>query len=242
MLQNYTLFNQPLSAISQPKVLINTLNAHSFNTSLDDKDFEKALQYSLVLLPDGISVVWAKRMLTGEKLQKIAGADLFFYEMKRLNLIGGKCFFLGSTDEILTMIRKRAETEYPNVHIYSFSPPYKKEFSAEENKIMINLINEVEPDVLFVGMTAPKQEKWAYQHFIELQVGHVCCIGAVFDFYAGTISRAPEWLIKIGFEWSYRLVKEPRRMWRRYLIGNAKFIGYLMMELEVMIEKQFSNN
>jgi len=242
MLQNYTLFNQPLSAISQPKVLINTLNAHSFNTSLDDKDFEKALQYSLVLLPDGISVVWAKRMLTGEKLQKIAGADLFFYEMKRLNLIGGKCFFLGSTDEILTMIQKRAETEYPNVQIYSFSPPYKKEFSAEENKIMIDLINEVEPDVLFVGMTAPKQEKWAYQHFVELQVGHVCCIGAVFDFYAGTITRAPEWLIKIGFEWSYRLVKEPRRMWRRYLVGNAKFIGYLLMEMEVMIEKQISNN
>ena len=242
MLQNYTLFNQPLTAISQPKVLINTLNAHSFNTSLDDKDFEKALQYSLILLPDGISVVWAKRMLTGEKIQKIAGADLFFYEMKRLNSIGGKCFFLGSTDKILSMIRKRAETEYPNVHISSFSPPYKKEFSAEENKMMIDLINEVEPDVLFVGMTAPKQEKWAYQHFIELQVGHVCCIGAVFDFYAGTISRAPEWLIKIGFEWSYRLMKEPRRMWRRYLIGNAKFIGYLMMELEVMIEKQFSNN
>jgi len=112
MLQNYTLFNQPLSTINQPKVLINTLNAHSFNTSLNDKDFEKALQYSLVLLPDGISVVWAKRMLTGEKLQKIAGADLFFYEMKRLNLIGGKCFFLGSTDEILTMIRKRSKCTY----------------------------------------------------------------------------------------------------------------------------------
>jgi len=242
MLQNYTLFNQPLTAISQPKVLINTLNAHSFNTSLDDKDFEKALQYSLVLLPDGISVVWAKRMLTGEKLQKIAGADLFFYEMERLNSISGKCFFLGSSDKILSMIRKRAEKEYPYVHIYSYSPPFKKEFSNDENKKMIDLINEVKPDVLFVGMTAPKQEKWAYQHFVELQVGHVCCIGAVFDFYAGTITRAPEWLIKIGFEWSYRLVKEPRRMWRRYLIGNAKFIGYLLMEMEVMIEKQISNN
>ena len=242
MLQNYTLFNQPLSAISQPKVLINTLNAHSFNTSLDDKDFEKALQYSLVLLPDGISVVWAKRMLTGEKLQKIAGADLFFYEMERLNSISGKCFFLGSSDKILSMIRKRAEKEYPYVHIYSYSPPFKKEFSNDENKKMIDLINEVKPDVLFVRMTAPKQEKWAYQHFVELQVGHVCCIGAVFDFYAGTITRAPEWLIKIGFEWSYRLVKEPRRMWRRYLIGNAKFIGYLLMEMEVMIEKQISNN
>ena len=242
MLRNYTLFNQPLDEIKQPKVLINTLNAHSFNTSLNDSDFKKALQYSYILLPDGISVVWAKRMLTGEKLQKIAGADLFFYEMDRINAMSGKCFFLGSSEKILQLIRKRAAIEYPNVKISSYSPPFKNEFNEEENKTMIDMVNEVKPDVLFVGMTAPKQEKWAYQHFVELQVGHVCCIGAVFDFYAGTVKRAPEWLIKIGFEWSYRLIKEPRRMWRRYLIGNVKFIGYLLMEIEVMIEKQISNN
>ena len=242
MLQNYTLFNQPLNSINQSKALINTLNAHSFNTSLNDKDFEKALHYSYVLLPDGISVVWAKRMLTGEKLHKIAGADLFFYEMDRLNATGGKCFFLGSTEEILQKIQNRGSVDYPNVKIFCYSPPYKNEFSKEENKIMIDMVNAVEPDVLFVGMTAPKQEKWAYDHFTELQAGHVCCIGAVFDFYAGKINRAPEWLIKIGFEWSYRLIKEPRRMWRRYLIGNAKFIGYLLMEIEVLIEKQISDN
>ena len=230
MLQNYTLFNQPLHTIETSKVLINTINAHSYNTAQKDKDFQKALQQSYVLLPDGISVVWAMRVLTGEKYQKIAGNDLFYYEMNRLNLVGGKCFFLGSSDEILKTIRLRAAKEFPNVKVYGYSPPYKQEFSEEETKKMIDAVNAVEPQVLFVGMTAPKQEKWAHQNFDQLLAGHVCCIGAVFDFYAGKVKRAPNWMINIGMEWSYRLIKEPRRMWRRYLIGNAKFIGYVVME------------
>ena len=230
MLQEYTLFNQPLESISHPKLLINTLNAHSFNTARKDDDFNKALLCSDVLLPDGISVVWAMRLLNGLKIQKIAGADLFFYEMERANEKGGKCFFLGSTTETLEKIQKRAASEYPNVEVSSYSPPYKAEFSYEDNEQMIEAINTVKPDVLFVGMTAPKQEKWAYQHFIQMQVGHVCCIGAVFDFYAGTVQRAPMWMIQLGVEWLYRLIKEPRRLWRRYLIGNTKFLGYILIE------------
>ncbi|MDD4972367.1 MAG: WecB/TagA/CpsF family glycosyltransferase [Paludibacter sp.] len=230
MLQNYTLFNESLNAINQQKTLINTLNAHSFNTLHLDEDFDNALHHSNVLLPDGIGVVWAMRLLTGQKLHKIAGADLFFYEMDRINKFGGKCFFLGSSDETLLKIKNRAEKDYPNVQVFSYSPPYKSEFTEEDSKSMIDRINAVEPDVLFVGLTAPKQEKWTYHNFGQLLVGHVCCIGAVFDFYAGNIKRAPHWLILIGMEWSYRLIKEPRRMWRRYLIGNAKFIGYILME------------
>jgi len=231
MLDNYTLFNEPLSTIKAPKVLINTINAHSFNTVQIDKDFGEALESSNILLPDGVSVVWAMRMLTGMKLKKVAGADLFFYEMKRLNAIGGKCFFLGSSNDTLQLILKKAAIEYPNVKVFSYSPPYKPVFSDEDNKAMIDEVNAVQPDVLFIGMTAPKQEKWAHSHFDELQVGHVCCIGAVFDFYAGKINRAPNWMIKIGMEWFYRLVKEPKRMWRRYLIGNLKFAGYLALAL-----------
>ncbi|MDR3651526.1 MAG: WecB/TagA/CpsF family glycosyltransferase [Paludibacter sp.] len=234
MLQNYTLFNQPLHTITQSKALISTLNAHSFNTLQNDVDFHNALQNSDVLLPDGISVVWAIRMLTGEKLQKIAGADLFYYEMERINALGGKCFFLGSSEDTLQKIRQRAKIEFPNVQVYTYSPSYKPEFNEDENKLMMNAVNAVKPDVLFVGMTAPKQEKWAYRHFDQLQVGHVCCIGAVFDFYAGTITRAPNWMIQLGIEWSYRLIKEPRRMWRRYLIGNVKFIGYVVREKIIM--------
>ena len=95
---------------------------------------------------------------------------------------------------------------------------------------MIQAVNEIEPDVLFIGMTAPKQEKWAYHHFKALNTGHVCCIWAVFDFYAGTVNRAPQWMIKLGLEWFYRLVREPKRMWRRYLIGNVKFILLVVKE------------
>lgn len=231
MLKNYSLYNQPLNEIKQPKALISTINAHSFNTVQEDDDFDKALKNSDVLLPDGIGVVWAMRMLTGERIHKTAGADLFYYEMERVNAKGGKCFFLGSTDETLHKIRARAAKEYPAIEVYAYSPPYKTQFTKEDNVIMIEKINAVEPDVLFVGMTAPKQEKWAYQHFGQLHVGHVCCIGAVFDFYAGTVKRAPYWMIRIGMEWSYRLLKEPRRLWRRYLIGNMRFVGYILREM-----------
>ena len=79
-------------------------------------------------------------------------------------------------------------------------------------------------------MTAPKQEKWAYEHLSDLDARHICCIGAVFDFYAGTVSRAPGWMIAMGLEWFYRLIKEPSRMWRRYLIGNSKFIWLVIKE------------
>ena len=95
---------------------------------------------------------------------------------------------------------------------------------------MINAVNDFNPDVLLIGMTQPKQEKWDSQHFNELKVGHICCIGAVFDFYAGTINRAPKWMIYLGLEWFYRLLKEPRRMWRRYLLGNSKFIWLVIKE------------
>jgi len=155
---------------------------------------------------------------------------LFFYEMERLQKVAGRCFFLGSSESTLAKIKKRTALEYPNVLVQTYSPPYKSVFSIEDNSSMIEAINAFHTDVLFVGLTAPKQEKWAYSHFDQLEVGHVCCIGAVFDFYAGTVNRAPQWMIKIGLEWFYRLVKEPRRMWRRYLIGNTKFIYYVIRE------------
>lgn len=230
MLQNYTLYNRPLAEIKFGKVLINTINAHSYNTVAQDTSFKQALLKSDVLLPDGVSVVWATRFLTGKKIEKVAGADLFFYEMERVSKIGGKCFFLGSTDETLKKIKKRAAKEYPSVEVFSYSPPYKPEFSKEDNLLMIEKINEVKPDVLFVGMTAPKQEKWAAMLFDDLEVGHVCCVGAVFDFYAGTVKRAPQWMINFGLEWLYRLSKEPGRLWRRYLIGNFKFVGSIFKE------------
>lgn len=229
-LEQFDIFGGEVTSIPHEKVLINTINAHSFNVSKHDKQFQEALHNSGVLIPDGVSVVWAYRWLTGRRLKKIAGADVFFYEMERLQRMGGKCFFLGSSDFILEKIRSKVADDYPKVKVFTFSPPYKAKFSEEENKRMVGKVNAIQPDVLFIGMTAPKQEKWAYKHFTQLNVGNVCCIGAVFDFYAGNINRAPKWMIDIGLEWLFRLIMEPKRMWRRYLIGNTKFILSILKE------------
>jgi len=230
LLSKTRLFSQKLQIIPIQKLLINTLNAYCFNIAQKDKVYAEALRKSDILLPDGISVVLATYFLKGMKLKKIAGADLLYYEMNRININGGSCFFLGSNELTLQRIFNRAELEFPQVKVFKYSPPFKSEFSQEDNAKMVTSINISKPDVLFIGMTAPKQEKWAYQHSNELEVVHICCIGAVFDFYAGTINRAPKWMIYLGLEWFYRLLKEPRRMWRRYLIGNSKFIWLVIKE------------
>lgn len=231
MILSFKIYTQPIQELSnRSHILINTINAHSFNISLLDDLYKESILNCDILLPDGIGVVWAIKLLTGQKIKKIAGADLFVYEMERLQHSGGKCFFLGSTEETLNKITRRIALEYPKVRVSTKSPPFKPEFTLEENRSMLEAINNFQPDVLMIGMTAPKQEKWAYQHYNQLQVGHICCIGAVFDFYAGTINRAPQWMINFNLEWFYRLIKEPKRMWNRYLIGNSKFICAIVKE------------
>lgn len=212
------------------KLLINTINTHSFNLTLEDKEFREALLKSDVLLPDGVGILMALRVLNKVKRNKIAGYDLLIYELEWLNKSGGKCFFLGSSENVLKLIKDRIENEYPDIISSYYSPPFREDFTEEENNIMIKAVNSFSPDVLFVGMTAPKQEKWTARHFGNLNARHICSIGAAFEFFAKTKKRSPKWLIKIWLEWFYRLIKEPVRLWRRYIIGIIKFLFLLCQE------------
>lgn len=224
---------QELGALPTGKLLINTINAHSYNTALKDEIFAEALIKGNALIPDGISIVKACKWLKAKSQpqERIAGWDLFEFEMNRLNQKGGKCFFMGSSEKVLNLIKKRASVDYPNIQIETYSPPYKPEFSDEDNKKIIDAINQADPDLLWIGMTAPKQEKWTYTHWNELNIHcHVGTIGAVFDFFAGTVERAPLWWQEHGLEWLYRLIKEPKRMWRRYIIGNTLFLWNILQE------------
>lgn len=224
---------QELGALPTGKLLINTINAHSYNTALKDEIFAEALIKGNALIPDGISIVKACKWLKAKSQpqERIAGWDLFEFEMNRLNQKGGKCFFMGSSEKVLNLIKKRASVDYPNIQIETYSPPYKPEFSDEDNKKIIDAINQADPDLLWIGMTAPKQEKWTYTHWNELNIHcHVGTIGAVFDFFAGTVERAPLWWQEHGLEWLYRLIKEPKRMWRRYIIGNTLFLWNILKE------------
>lgn len=230
---------EELRKLPEGKLLINTINAHSYNTARKDRLFAEALTNGDVLIPDGASIVKACRWINAKSQPKerIAGWDLFTFEMERVNNNGKRktenddgrrkrtVMFMGSSEKVLALIRERAKREYPNLDIVTFSPPYKPVFSDEDNRMMIEAINSANPDLLWIGMTAPKQEKWTYEHWKELDIDcHVGTIGAVFDFYAGTMQRAPIWWQEHSLEWLYRLLKEPRRMWRRYLIGNVLFL------------------
>ena len=263
-----------LAALPEGKLLINTINAHSYNTARKDELFAEALTNGDVLIPDGVSIVKACRWIKAKSLPKerIAGWDLFEFEMNKLeecgmnnssldnsqsasadhsklkiqNSCSGKrlyepsakfrerpltVMFMGSSQKVLDLIVKRAAEVYPHLKIVTYSPPYKTELSEEDNKAIVEAINAADPDLLWIGMTAPKQEKWTYSHWNELNIHcHVGTIGAVFYFFAGTVERAPMWWQRHGLEWLYRLLKEPKRMWRRYIIGNTLFLWNMLKE------------
>ena len=232
------LSQEELRYLPPGKLLINTINAHSYNVARQDEAFAEALTKCDVLAPDGASIVKACRWINAlsRPTERCAGWDLFEQEMQRLQQEAEACgrkkvMFVGSSEKVLGLIRERATQDYPDLEVVTLSPPYVKDFSEEQSREMVEAINAADPDLLWIGMTAPKQEKWTYQHWNELNIHcHCGCIGAVFDFYAGTVKRAPLWWQRHGLEWLHRLISEPRRMWRRYLIGNTKFLWYMLGE------------
>lgn len=233
-LLDYKVYTGDLSQIDFKKnKIINTINPHSYCVSKQDKIFKTALQKSDILLPDGIGIVWAEKFLKQTVIQKIAGYDLFLFLMQKLEKDKGTVFFLGSSTNTLNKIKARCKIEFPSVSFGSFSPTYKPIFSEKDSEVMCKAVNTFKPDVLFVGMTAPKQEKWVYQFKDQLHVDNICSIGAVFDFYAGNIKRSSDFWINIGLEWLPRLIKEPKRLYYRNLVSTPKFI------LEVLSFKLF---
>lgn len=209
--------------------IINTLNAHSFEIAKKDPAFRLALKESDILLPDGISIVWAAALLRRKRIHKIAGTDLHDYVVRKLQNINGSCFYLGSSVPALELIADRIGKECPGIRAGYYSPPYTHAFTPEENKIMVGTINNFKPDVLFVGMTAPKQEKWVYEHKEMLNAMVICSIGAVFDFFAGTAKRPGPFWIKAGLEFLPRFFREPRRLWKRNFISTPLFLYDLIL-------------
>ena len=234
MLLGYRVFKSSLENIDlNHNKIINTINPHSYCVSKQDKVFEKALKTSDILLPDGVGIVWAEKFLNNDLIKKIAGYDLFLFLMQQLEKDKGTVFFLGASNDTLNKIESKCKSDFPNVTFGGYSPPYKFVFTEKDSKAMCEAVNAVKPDVLFVGMTAPKQEKWVNQFRNQLQARNICAIGAVFDFYAGNIKRSSDFWINLGLEWLPRLVREPKRLFYRNFISSPKFI------LEVLSFKFF---
>lgn len=204
--------------------VINTLNPHSYIESKSDSVFEAALKNSNFLIPDGSGISLAEKIIHGKHLNKIAGYDLFTEIMRRLEINGGKVFFLGSSEEVLNRIKYRASKEFPKVLIETLSPAYKAEFTKDDIERFASSISLFSPDVVFVGLTAPKQEKLIFQMSDMINAKIISGIGAVFDFYAGTVKRPENIWIKLHLEWLVRFLGDPKRLWRRNFISTPLFL------------------
>ncbi len=231
----YQVFADNLNKIKLDKqLIINTLNGHSYSVAKKDLLFQEALHSSDILLPDGSSVTFGVHLENGIRIPKIAGYDVFIHLLNYLNKKNGSCYFLGSMTETLSLIENKINVEFPNIRVGSFSPPYVQEFSVKQSSQMCEIVNDFHPDVLFVGMTAPKQEKWVHKNKNLLDAKVICSIGAVFDFYAGTKKRPANWMIKCNLEWLGRFLSEPRRLFHRYFISTPSiFIDLFLHKFHI---------
>ena len=210
-----------------PKI-INAANANVLVLAQKDQLLKKALTKSDILLPDGQGVVLASKIFgNGIIKEKVAGPDLFerLLEETRKKNIKLKIFFLGTTKQTLEKIKVRIEKEFKNLKFFGYAPPFKKNFSKKDSKKMITAINKVRPEILAVGMTAPKQEKWIEENKKKLMCKIILNIGATFDWFAGVKKRCPPALRQ--FEAFYRFLFEPRRLFRRMI--RSVFIFPLLL-------------
>ena len=212
-----------------PPVAFACANPHSLVAAQRDTAFRSALNNANLVVADGVGVTLMAKIVGVKIGPRITGTDYFFSVMHALEEHGAaKVFFFGSSPKVLARIKARMQSEFPNVKLCGIlSPPFDR-WSAEANSAMLETIKRADPDVLWVGMTAPKQEKWVEQNRHRLRAAVIASIGAVFDFYAGTNPRAPQWMCKLGIEWLYRLAREPRRMWRRTFVSAPKFVALVV--------------
>lgn len=237
-IKNYNIYASNLLDIDiddKKQVIINTINAHSYIVAKKDSKFEQALIESDILLPDGEGIVLMAKSLQNQSIKKTAGADIHEHLLNISEERGLKCFYIGSSQETLNLINDKLSKKHPNITFGFFSPPFKASFSKEDNTEMIAKINAFQPHVLFVGMTAPKQEKWVLEHKDKINSNVICSIGAVFDFIAETKKRAPKWIIGLKLEWLYRSFTA-WRLTKRYLYSTPLFL------IEVYKHKFFSKS
>lgn len=206
-------------------------NPHSYVLSLKDKVFSSALKDADWLVPDGGGVVLASRILGGKIKSRVTGSDVYAGLNQRMNDAGSmRVFFLGSTMDTLERLRERMAKDYPKVIVAGvYSPPFKDVFSRADISNMVKAVNTASPDILWIGLSAPKQEKFVYENRAKLNVTFVAAIGAVFDFYSGSIKRdADSWFVNHGLEWLPRLFQEPGRLWRRMFVSAPVFLWHVV--------------
>lgn len=204
---------------------------HAIWEAYKDTEYREMLKTSDLWVPDGIAPVWVARLRGMRNVDRTPGAEIMQSFLPVANKRGYRSFFYGDTNNTLIVLKKKLEVNYPGHKVAGvYSPPFRP-LTSEEDEAIIKMINDAKPDILWVGLGCPKQDRWIFEHKDRLKVPVAIGVGAVFKFYAGTVKRVPEWVGRNGLEWAWRFIMEPKKLWRRDLIDGPRFIFHVLLEL-----------
>lgn len=207
-------------------VAVRLANAYCIALSTQDAGYRRVLVGDGVNFPDGAPIVWGARLRPASHIgrpQRVRGPSFFVESLNRSQGTELSHFFLGSTEATLALLEKELQLRFPKARLAGFYSPPFGELDEEFYRVAEAKINESAPDIVWLGLGTPKQDFAAHKLSQSMELPCVG-VGAAFDFVAGTVAEAPVWVQKSGFEWLFRLVSEPRRLWRRYFFGNARFL------------------
>ena len=204
-------------------------NVHTTVMSYENEEYRKIQNGAAMALPDGAPLSSYSRRKGYKQAQRVTGPDLMLELFAISKEKGYRHYFYGATEETLQSMKEVLERDYPGIQIAGmYAPPFRA-LTPQEDAQIVAKINESRPDFIWIGLGAPKQEEWMYQHMGQLQ-GVLIGVGAGFDYLAGYIKRAPRWMQRMSIEWLYRLLQDPKRLWRRYFTSNVKFICLTRMD------------
>lgn len=209
---------------------VHVCTTHTVLECHDHPELARAVNEAALALPDGMPLVWLGR-LHGCRVGRVYGPDLMLELCRRGVERRYRHFLYGSTPETLGRLQARLEARFPGIVIAGTHAPPFRELTEEEKESVVRQINDARPHIVWVGLGAPKQDVWAIEFRERLTAPVLIPVGAAFAFHAGDVPQAPRWMMRCGLEWFYRLLREPGRLWRRYLIGNPRFVFLVCMQL-----------
>ena len=204
---------------------------HGIMEAHKDPEFKDIVNSTDLFVPDGISLIWVARYLGFPLRKRVSGPDLMEEFFKAASQKGYTSFFYGDTEETLEQLTEKLSADFPDLKVTgSYSPPFRS-LTQEEDAKIVDIINQKNPDVLWVALGLPKQEKWIFEHKEKLNTPVIIGVGAAFKFLSGEVKRAPTWLGEHGLEWLWRFVHEPKKLWRRVCLDIPVFVGLVLLEL-----------
>lgn len=212
--------------------LVQTVNVDHIMLMKEDPEFDHIVRNAELVTCDGMPIVWASKFKTAKLPERVTGADMTLEIFKHSAANNYKVFLLGAAPGVADLAAQKAREVYPGAQISGVYSPAKEELEdAEASQAICRRINESGANILLIALGAPKQEKWYWKNKEFLDVNAIIGVGASIDFIAGTQERAPVWMQNAGMEWSYRLLKNPNRMFQRYVVRDSKFLPLFLKEI-----------